>query len=55
MLTNGQTIANTQGAVSLESLLGRFIFSVTELNSRGGQQQQQQGTPPAPGGQGAPR
>ena len=55
VLTNGQTIANTQGAVSLESLLGRFIFSVTELNARGGQPQPQQGTPSVPGGQGTPR
>ncbi len=31
-LANGQEITITQSAVSLESLLGRFIFSVTELN-----------------------
>ena len=31
MLANDGTIGITQSAVSLESLLGRFIFSVTEL------------------------
>jgi phospholipid/cholesterol/gamma-HCH transport system substrate-binding protein len=30
---NGQ-ITETQGSVSLESLLGRFIFSVTQMNSQ---------------------
>ncbi|HYF09156.1 MAG TPA: outer membrane lipid asymmetry maintenance protein MlaD [Acetobacteraceae bacterium] len=54
VLANGQQITNTQGAVSLEALLGRFIFSVTELNSgRGGQQPQTPAPEPAP--QGAPR
>ena len=38
-LSNGGTIGITQSAVSLESLLGRFIFSVTEMNQqRGGDQ-----------------
>lgn len=31
MLADGAEITNTQSAVSLEALLGRFIFSVTEL------------------------
>jgi phospholipid/cholesterol/gamma-HCH transport system substrate-binding protein len=33
VLGNGDQITITQSAVSLESLLGRFIFSVTELAS----------------------
>lgn len=32
ILADGQEITITQSAVSLESLLGRFIFSVTEMN-----------------------
>ncbi len=32
-VANGGTIANTQSAVSLEQLLGKFIFSVTDLSS----------------------
>jgi len=32
ILRNGQRIEITQSAISLESLLGRFIFSVTEMN-----------------------
>jgi phospholipid/cholesterol/gamma-HCH transport system substrate-binding protein len=32
ILQNGEQITITQSAVSLESLLGRFIFSVTEMN-----------------------
>ena len=53
ILRDGQEITITQSAVSLESLLGRFIFSVTEMNQqRGGDQPQQ----PAPAQQqGAPR
>lgn len=43
LLADGGRIADTQGSVSLESLLGRFIFSVTQLNARGGE------TPPANG------
>ncbi|WP_160123382.1 outer membrane lipid asymmetry maintenance protein MlaD [Rhodovarius lipocyclicus] len=31
-LADGGRITETQGSVSLESLLGRFIFSVTQLN-----------------------
>lgn len=49
MLVDGGEITITQSAVSLESLLGRFIFSVTEMNQgRGGDQP----AAPAPG---APR
>ena len=32
ILRDGQRIEITQSAISLESLLGRFIFSVTEMN-----------------------
>jgi phospholipid/cholesterol/gamma-HCH transport system substrate-binding protein len=32
VLRNGGRITETQGSVSLESLLGRFIFSVTQVN-----------------------
>ncbi|MCU0886992.1 MAG: outer membrane lipid asymmetry maintenance protein MlaD [Rubritepida sp.] len=38
VLRDGGRITETQGAVSLESLLGRFIFSVTQLNTGGGNQ-----------------
>jgi len=38
LLADGGRITETQGSVSLESLLGRFIFSVTQMNT----------TPPAP-------
>jgi len=39
LLRDGGEITITQSAVSLESLLGRFIFSVTEMNqNRGGDQ-----------------
>ena len=31
MLAEGNRITETQGSVSLESLLGRFIFSVTQM------------------------
>jgi len=40
LLADGGRITETQGSVSLESLLGRFIFSVTQMN---GSQNQQQG------------
>ncbi|MDB5416205.1 MAG: mlaD [Rubritepida sp.] len=33
LLVEGGRITETQGSVSLESLLGRFIFSVTQMNS----------------------
>ena len=52
ILRDGQEITITQSAVSLESLLGRFIFSVTEMNQqRGGDQPQAPATPQ----QGSPR
>lgn len=35
LLANGGRITETQGSVSLESLLGRFIFSVTQMNAGG--------------------
>lgn len=35
ILAAGGRITETQGSVSLESLLGRFIFSVTQMNSGG--------------------
>jgi phospholipid/cholesterol/gamma-HCH transport system substrate-binding protein len=41
LLADGGRITETQGSVSLESLLGRFIFSVTQMN---GSQSQNQGT-----------
>lgn len=42
LLADGGKITETQGSVSLESLLGKFIFSVTQMNAS-----QQQGQPPA--------
>ena len=33
LLGDGGRITETQGSVSLESLLGKFIFSVTQMNS----------------------
>lgn len=33
VLRDGGRITETQGSVSLESLLGRFIFSVTQMNA----------------------
>ena len=49
VLQNGQEITITQSAVSLESLLGRFIFSVTELNNQ--RQQETQGARNEPAAQ----
>lgn len=49
VLADGGRITQTQGSVSLEALLGRFIFSVTQINSVN-QNQQGQG---ASGGDGA--
>jgi len=46
MLQPGQTIAITQSSVSLEELLGKFIFSVTDLVGA---------MKPTPGGSPAPR
>lgn len=48
-LQDGGEITITQSAVSLENLLGRFIFSVTELNqNRGGAESGQPAPPPQP-------
>lgn len=46
VLGNGGQITITQSAVSLESLLGRFIFSMTEGQGNGRGQQEGGGTPP---------
>ncbi|MBO1079850.1 outer membrane lipid asymmetry maintenance protein MlaD [Roseomonas haemaphysalidis] len=49
VLANGDSITITQSAVSLEALLGRFIFSVTELTAKQGDESQQNGgNTPAP-------
>jgi phospholipid/cholesterol/gamma-HCH transport system substrate-binding protein len=53
-LADGGRITETQGSVSLESLLGRFIFSVTQMNSNAAQQQGEAEGPGAPPGGGAP-
>jgi phospholipid/cholesterol/gamma-HCH transport system substrate-binding protein len=45
VLADGGRITQTQGSVSLESLLGRFIFSVTQMNAAQSQQGQGQGAP----------
>jgi phospholipid/cholesterol/gamma-HCH transport system substrate-binding protein len=47
ILQDGGRITETQGSVSLESLLGRFIFSVTQMNTQ--QNQNGEGGNPAPG------
>lgn len=56
-LADGGQITETQGSVSLESLLGRFIFSVTQMNSSGNQggSPQSGGAPGAAPGTPAPR
>ncbi|WP_144299876.1 outer membrane lipid asymmetry maintenance protein MlaD [Elioraea rosea] len=51
MIRDGGTIEATQAAVSLEALLGRFIFSVTDLVGAL-QRQSEQPPAPAPGGSG---
>ncbi len=45
ILRNGDAITITQSSISLESLLGRFIFSVTQMNQARDEDQQSQ--PPA--------
>jgi phospholipid/cholesterol/gamma-HCH transport system substrate-binding protein len=54
MLPPGGVIEATQSAISLEALLGRFIFSVTDLVSSVGREAQGQqpapATPARPGG-----
>ena len=52
VLADGARITQTQGSVSLESLLGRFIFSVTQMNTAN---QNQQGPPAGGAGACAPR
>ena len=53
LLADGGRITETQGSVSLELLLGRFIFSVTQMNSS----QTQSRAPPRrrPRSQGGPQ
>lgn len=46
VLADGGRITQTQGSVSLESLLGRFIFSVTQMNANQGQSGQEGGSGP---------
>jgi phospholipid/cholesterol/gamma-HCH transport system substrate-binding protein len=51
MIANGGTIEATQAAISLEALLGRFIFSVTDLVSAVQKQAEGQAAPQGrPGG-----
>jgi phospholipid/cholesterol/gamma-HCH transport system substrate-binding protein len=50
-LKSGQAITITQSSVSLEELLGKFIFSVTSLNSSKGGQSGGADSKPAPGAQ----
>ena len=53
-LKPGQTITVTQSSVSLEELLGKFIFSVTSLNGKsGGSGEQQPANNAQPSGGGA--
>jgi phospholipid/cholesterol/gamma-HCH transport system substrate-binding protein len=47
LLRDGGRITETQGSVSLESLLGRFIFSVTQMNAGGAAAAEPGATPPA--------
>ena len=47
MLADGGTIEATQSAISLEALLGRFIFSVTDLVSAVGKEAESQPSAPA--------
>jgi phospholipid/cholesterol/gamma-HCH transport system substrate-binding protein len=50
-LKSGQAITITQSSVSLEELLGKFIFSVTSMNSSKGGQSGGADGKPAPGAQ----
>ncbi len=50
VLADGGRITQTQGSVSLEALLGRFIFSVTQINSNPQTQQGGQGAAAEGGG-----
>ncbi len=53
VLKPGQTITITQSSVSLEELLGKFIFSVTSLNSAKSGQQSGQSTDQSQGSSGS--
>lgn len=48
VLAEGGRITETQGSVSLESLLGRFIFSVTQMNQPAANAETATSTPAAP-------
>ena len=48
VLAEGGRITETQGSVSLESLLGRFIFSVTQMNQPAANGTAAPATPAAP-------
>ena len=48
MLKDGGTITITQSSVSLEALLGRFIFSVTQMNTANGNKEGGEEAPAAP-------
>ncbi len=52
-LKPGQTITITQSSISLEELLGKFIFSVTSLNSQKGNQSDGTASQPGAGQPGA--
>lgn len=47
LLRDGGRITETQGSVSLESLLGRFIFSVTQMNTGSTPAPDSSATPPS--------
>ena len=49
VLADGGRITETQGSVSLESLLGRFIFSVTQMNASQPGSAGEEPAPPASG------
>lgn len=49
VLADGARITETQGSVSLESLLGRFIFSVTQMNASQPGTGAEEPAPPASG------
>lgn len=48
VLAEGGRITETQGSVSLESLLGRFIFSVTQMNQPAANAEAAASNPAAP-------
>ncbi|MBO1076417.1 outer membrane lipid asymmetry maintenance protein MlaD [Roseomonas marmotae] len=48
VLASGDQITLTQSSVSLESLLGRFIFSVTQMSSDKPQNESEEAAPAAP-------